>query len=463
VNENRIQQLNDDAPDAGGKYVLYWMQQSQRAHTNPALELAVRIANERHQAVIAGFGLMADYPEANRRHFAFMLEGLAETATSLHKRGIKVVARIGAPDQVALALAEQASVVVCDRGYLRHQRRWRRRVAAKAGKQVIQVEGDTVVPVEAVSDKREYAARTIRPKIDRLRRGYLHTFSETLPRKSSLPLDLTTDVDLRQPDAVLRQLPLDDTVDRSARFVGGTAQARGRLKSFILKHLDGYCDARNDPGAPQCSELSPYLHFGQISPVEIALKIKAAKSGSQKDKAAFLEELIVRRELAVNFTYFESNYDSYTCLPDWAQKTLQKHKKDKRPYRYTRGQMENAKTHDTVWNAAMTEMRRTGYMHNYMRMYWGKKILEWTKTPEYAFSTALYLNNKYFIDGRDPSSYANIAWLFGLHDRAWQERVVFGKVRYMNAAGLKRKFDMDAYVRRINAFEETPEPSEDSR
>ena len=458
MNQNRIQRLNEEAPDAGGEYVLYWMQQSQRAYYNPALEHAVRLANQCGQGVVVGLGLMADYPEANRRHFAFMLEGLAETVTRLHKRGIKAVVQSGEPDQVALSLAKRAALVVCDRGYLRHQRQWRRHVAAKAKKQVIQVEGDVVVPVEAVSDKREYAARTIRPKIGKLQDEHLQGIGETEPGKSSLPLDITTDMDLRHPDAVLRQLPLDQSVDRSNRFIGGTSRARRRLKRFILKHLDGYSQARNDPGAPQCSELSPYLHFGQISPVEIALEINAAKNGSKADKEAFLEELIVRRELAVNFVYFEPNYDAYRCLPDWAKETLKAHRNDERPHRYTRTQMERAETHDAAWNAAMREMRITGYMHNYMRMYWGKKILQWCNTPQYAYATALYLNNKYFIDGRDPNSYANVAWLFGLHDRPWKEREIFGKVRYMSANGLQRKFDIDAYIDRIGKFRGEAEP-----
>ena len=454
LNENRIQRLNDDAPDANGSYVLYWMQQSQRAYANPALEHAIRLANELSQGVIVGFGLMADYPEANQRHFAFMLEGLAETAEALHDRRIKLVARKGSPDQVALALVKQASVVVCDRGYLRQQRQWRRRVAAKAQRQVIQVEGDTVVPVETVSDKREYAARTIRPKLKKCLNDYLQAVNAVRPDISSLPLRVTTDFDLRQPEAVLQQLSLDNTVNRSIRFVGGTSQAKRRIKSFILRHLEGYSEARNDPGAPQCSELSPYLHFGQISPVEIAIKINAAKSGSEKDKQAFLEELVVRRELAANFVYFESDYDSYKCLPDWAKETLEDHKNDERPHRFTRAQMEKAETHDAAWNAAMSEMRITGYMHNYMRMYWGKKIIEWSNTPEYAYATALYLNNKYFIDGRDPNSFANVAWLFGLHDRPWKERPVFGKVRYMSESGLKRKFNMDDYLQKVDGFEQ---------
>ena len=180
--------------------------------------------------------------------------------------------------------------------------------------------------------------------------------------------------------------------------------------------------------------------------MEIARKTLAGKAGSGKDREAFLEELIVRRELAINFVVHERHYDSYGSLPAWARKTLDEHRDDPRPHRYTRSELERADTHDRYWNAAMQEMLKTGYMHNYMRMYWGKKIIEWTNTPEYAYSTALYLNNKYFLDGRDANSYANVAWLFGLHDRGWPERDVFGKVRYMNDKGLQRKFDIDEYA-----------------
>jgi deoxyribodipyrimidine photo-lyase len=194
------------------------------------------------------------------------------------------------------------------------------------------------------------------------------------------------------------------------------------------------------------------LHFGQISPIEVARKVKAAKSGSEADAEAFLEELIVRRELAINFVTFHPDYDSFKCLPDWARKTLLKHKSDTRPVRYTRAELERADTQDPYWNAAMREMLEAGYMHNHMRMYWGKKILEWCKTPEYAFQTALYLNNKYFIDGRDPNSYANVAWLFGLHDRPWRERAIFGTVRAMTARGLERKFDIKSYVRWVESL-----------
>ena len=442
----RIQRLNDDCPESDGSYVLYWMQNSQRASFNPALEHAIRIANGEDLPTVVGFGLMADYPEANERHFAFMLEGLCEVAETLSKRGIKLVVMRGEPDDVALRLSRSAYAVVCDRGYLRHQRRWRSRVAREAGRRVIQVEGDVVVPVSCASDRLEVAARTLRPKLERQWDDFLGEVIETEPVKESLRLGVKGDIDPTRPESVLSSLDLDRSVGRVERFRAGTTEARRLLARFLRSDLPGYRDARNDPSDPQCSNLSPYLHFGQISPVEIARKALAAKGGNDEDRSSFLDELIVRRELAVNYVVNEPHYDAYRGLPAWARKTLEKHKRDSRPHVYTRSELECAQTHDPYWNAAMNEMRKTGYMHNYMRMYWGKKVIEWTNTPEYAFSTTLYLNNRYFLDGRDANSFANVAWLFGLHDRGWPERDVFGKVRYMNDKGLERKFDIDAYV-----------------
>jgi len=453
MENERIRRLNDHAPDPEGDYVLYWMQQSQRAAFNHALEYAVRRANQRDQGLIVGFGLTDAYPGANERHYAFMLEGLAEVSDALRGRGIKFVIRKGAPDEVALGLAENASLVVCDRGYLRHQRRWRDRVAAQAGKCVTQVEGDVVVPVETASDKVEFAARTIRPKLQKAWPAFLRDLRLAKPKRSSLSLRVSGDFDPVMPDRILDKLDIDRSVGRVERFRGGTSEARKHLRRFLQSALKGYDGARNDPANPQCSNLSPYLHFGQISPVEIARKVDAAKSGSKADRAAYLEELIVRRELAVNFVHFQPDYDSFECLPEWAQKTLTEHERDDRRTRYTRAELEKAETEDAYWNAAMQEMLKTGYMHNYMRMYWGKKILEWCSMPQYAYATALYLNNKYFLDGRDPNSYANVAWIFGLHDRPWQERPIFGKVRYMNAGGLERKFDIEAYVRWVRNLE----------
>lgn len=445
IEAERIQRLND-RPAGAGRYVLYWMQQSQRTRCNPALSLAIVEANERDLPLVVGFGLTDAYLHANARHYAFMLQGLAEVQRSLQERGIAFVIRRGAPDEVALALAEAASLVVCDRGYLRHQKQWRAAVATRARCPVIQVEGDVVVPVDLVSGKSEFAARTIRPKILRHRDRFITAPFEGQVQRSASALELKSDVDLSDPVRTLAGLAVDHDVKPVRRFTGGSSEAHRRLADFIEHRLDRYADARSEPADWQCSFLSPYLHFGQISPVEIALRIRDGDSGSRQDRAAYLDELIVRRELAMNYVNFTPDYDAYGSIPAWARQSLAAHRDDRREHLYTRAELEAAQTHDPYWNAAMREMTATGFMHNYMRMYWAKKIIEWTASPEQAFTRTIALNNTYFLDGRDGNSYANVAWCYGLHDRSWTERPIFGKIRYMAASGLKRKFDIERYV-----------------
>ena len=447
--DTRRQRLNDRGMRSG-RYVLYWMQQSQRASFNPALEYAIGVANREGLPVLVAFGLTDDYPDANLRHYRFMLEGLRDVEATLAERRIKLVVRRGPPNDVAVALAEGAAIAVCDRGYLRHQKAWRADVASRVPCALVQIEGDVVVPLEIASNKPEVAARTLRPKLHAAWNEYLAPLKEGGVRHSSLDLGIESEVDLSDLDGVVERLELDRGVPPVVRFRGGTRAARRRLEAFLAAKLDGYAEGRSEPGALHCSQISPYLHFGQISPIEIALAVRAAGQGMDADRRAYLEELIVRRELAANFVHFEERYDDYACLPGWARATLDRHRVDRREHIYGREQLESAATHDPHWNAAMREMVHTGYMHNYMRMYWAKKILEWTPEPEDAFRTTLYLNNKYFLDGRDASSYANVAWAFGLHDRPWPERPVFGKVRYMNARGLERKFDMSAYLRAVD-------------
>lgn len=452
IEPERIRLLNDNAPDPRGRYVLYWMQQSQREAFNPALEYAVTVANRLAQPIVVVFVLMEDYPEANARHFAFMLEGFPEVAAALERRGIAFVLRRGEPVETVLRLAMSASVVVCDRGYLRHQREWREYIADQSKCRVVQIEGDVVVPVDQVSDRLEFAARTIRPKILRRRDSYLRAMTRVRPKHRADTLNLPSDFDASNSAAVLAQLHVDHSVPKSTRFRGGTARARKHLRRFANRDLTDYADVRSDPSAPRCSHLGPYLHFGQISPVEVAARVMSTENVSDADREAFLEQLVVRRELSINFVHYALNYDRYSSLPEWARRTLAQHAGDERPVCYSLPDLEVAKTHDPYWNAAMQEMTKTGYMHNYMRMYWGKKIIEWSASPQVAFSTILNLNNKYFIDGRDPNSYTSVAWLFGLHDRPWTERAVFGKIRYMNAAGLERKFDILRYVRWAEAL-----------
>jgi deoxyribodipyrimidine photo-lyase len=446
IQDARIQRLNDDDP-RDADYVLYWMQQAQRAEDNHALEYAVRRANERRSRLLVAFGLMDDYPGANLRHYAFMLEGLQETQRTCAGRGIKMVIRRGHPAMVALRLARGASLVVCDRGYLRHQRQWRERVAKEAGCELVQVETDVVVPVDVASGKAEYAARTIRPKIHKQLDTFLVGLRTTPLARDSLALSVDG-IDLSDLGAVLEKLKVDRTVAPvSHLWQGGTTRAKRRLRRFLDARFRGYDDDRNQPQKDGVSHLAKYLHFGQISPLYIALQ--ARRAAPRSDRESFLEELIVRRELACNHVRFRRDYDAFRGLPNWAIKTLEKHADDQREHVYTRRELEEAKTHDPYWNAAMREMRHTGYMHNYMRMYWGKKILEWTNTPRHAYRVALDLNNKYFLDGRDCASFANVGWIFGLHDRPWAERKIFGTVRYMSAAGLERKCDIEAYVKKV--------------
>jgi deoxyribodipyrimidine photo-lyase len=451
IEPTRCRRLND-RDRRRGRYVLYWLQQSHRGSFNPALEYAIEAANREGLPVVVGFGLMDDYPDANLRHYRFMLEGLWDLERTLAGRGIGFVVRRGPPAEVAVALSEEAALVVCDRGYLRHQKAWRTEVAERIGCALVQIEGDVVVPVEAASDRAEFAARTLRPKLHRVWDDYLVPLEDGAVQASSLDLGIESDVELSDIDGTLGRLKLDRSVAPVRRFRGGTGEARRRLREFLDHKLDGYAEGRNEPGAFQCSLISPYLHFGQISPVEIALAVRAACNGTGPDHRSYLEELVVRRELAANFVNFEPEYDSYEALPGWARDTLQSHGSDPREHTYTEDELVAATTQDRYWNAAMREMVRTGYMHNYMRMYWVKKILEWTSDPKAAFETALRLNNRYFLDGRDANSYANVAWVFGLHDRPWYERPVFGKVRYMNARGLERKFDMAAYLRAVDAL-----------
>jgi deoxyribodipyrimidine photo-lyase len=452
IQAERIKFLNDKAVQ-DGNYILYWMQNAQRAECNHALEYAISRANELGKPVLVAFGLMDNYPEANARHYWFMLEGLQDVQQQLTERGIKFVVQYGLPPKVAIQLSKDACLVVTDRGYLRVLKTWREEVAREITCSLIQVETDVVVPVDVVSDHAEFAARTIRPKIMRQLENYLIALKETPVKQKSLSLepsglDLHT-LDLRDISKLVTSLKLNRDVEPVPQFFkGGTTHAKQVLNTFLEKHFKTYTQNRNQPQTDDTSYMSMYLHYGQMSPLYLAQRILNQGQG-QENIETYVEELVVRRELAMNFVNCTKNYDTFECLPVWAKKTLQAHEKDKREHLYSREQLEQAQTHDLYWNAATNEMRFTGYMHNYMRMYWGKKILEWSKTPQEAFETALYLNNKYFLDGRDANSFTGVAWCFGLHDRPWGERAVFGMVRYMNAAGLERKADPEAYVAKI--------------
>ncbi len=441
IQKERIQPLN--ARDIqGGRFVLYWMQAAQREEYNHALEYAIGRANALRKPVLVFFGLTETYPAASLRHYYFMLEGLRETQEALARRNIPLLIQRISPEAGVCRLAQEACLVVTDGGYLVPQRKWRQAAARKIECPLIQVETDCIVPVAAASGKEEYAAATLRPKIHNQLEYFLKPLHQTTPKHHLKQIDYEH-FDIQDIDLAISRLEIDRTAGRSAFFTGGASQARKLLRNFVRNKLDHYPEWKNDPTLDGLSNLSPYLHFGQISPLEVALQVRKSSGPAAE---VFLEELIVRRELAINFVYYNPQYGSFRCLPVWARATLRSHQKDRREYVYTLPQLESAQTHDPYWNAAQQEMRVTGKMHGYMRMYWGKKILAWSRSPQTAYKIAVYLNDKYELDGRDASGYAGVAWCFGKHDRPWRNRPVFGMVRYMNDKGLLRKFDADAYA-----------------
>lgn len=444
--EFRIQDLNAKSIVAG-RYVLYWMQQAQRLHFNHAFYFACERARSLEIPVVIVFGLTPNFPEANLRHYVFLFDGLKEVRRAAASLGIAFCVQVGEPDEVCLALASQAAMVVTDVGYLRIQRQWRRRVASEAPCRVVAVETDAVVPVGIASDKEEYSAATLRPKLKKWLPEFLVPLPEfpKPPRGDTLAFPSTTEKEL---DTMLAALPVDRSVAPVVGIRGGTSHALQRFDDFLRQTWSCYADKRNDPSGQFSSGLSAYLHFGQISPVYLALRISQLPQSPSRE--VFLEELVVRRELSMNFVFYNPRYDTFQCLPWWARQTLERHRSDPRPYLYERIELEQARTHDRLWNAAQLELVHCGTIHNYVRMYWGKKILEWSRTPEEAFATALYLNNKYALDGRDPNSFAGVAWCFGKHDRPWPERPIFGTIRAMTEKGFRRKFDAESYIARIS-------------
>ena len=424
------------------------MQSAHRVKNNWALSYAIELANKADLPVVVYFGLTEEFPEANYRHYWFMLEGLQEVYSALSSMNIKFVVKVGLPIENLVALSKKASLIIVDRGYLKVNRSWYKIAAESISVPLIQVEDNVIVPVEEASQKEEYAAATLRPKLLAKLNYFLDLPAQVAPIKSSMGLEIDS-IDIKDFQKTLSHITTDKTVNRSRYFAGGTSQAKKALDSFFQKGIEEYEEVGNNPENNVASNLSPYLHFGQISPTFAALKILRSK---YSEKHRFLEQLIVRRELAINFVYYNVNYDSFLGLPNWAQKTLSEHAQDTRAYSYSLEQLENGQTHDKYWNAAQREMVKTGKMNGYMRMYWGKKIIEWTQNPHDAFNWALYLNNKYELDGRDPNGYTGIAWCFGKHDRPWTKRAIFGNVRFMNDRGLERKFDMTKYVERVNAL-----------
>ncbi len=453
MNELRIKHLIKNAARSRKQIVLYYMQQSQRVYHNHALAFAIDIANELDLPLIVVFNIVENYPHANLRHYRFMLEGIREVAAKLEERKIEFVVSVGNPLTNLRSFYDLSRVIITDVGYTLIQRQWRKELyldIINSDKDIdhYSVESDVIVPVEVASCKAEYGAYTLRPKITRIIQQFIdHPQLQQI--RNTTPVAIPSGINIHDIDGILSRLQIHKDVPTSPVFHGGHQEAMARLTVFIREKLGSYQEA-NDPGLDLTSKLSPYLHFGQVSPLEIYEAIWA-QDENIANKEAFLEQLVVRRELAINYVFYTNDYlDFHYMTEPWAYKTMIQHENDPREYLYTIDDYLSCRTHDPYFNAAMKEMLITGYMHNYMRMYWAKKIIEWSRTFIKAYESIKFMNDKYLLDGRDPSSYAGIAWCFGKHDRAWPERPIFGKLRYMNASGLKRKYHIDQYLERIN-------------
>jgi len=445
VDSRRIRTLRSGTPGQGP--VVYWMSREQRIQDNWALVYAQERAVSASRGLVVLFCLQPEFLEATWRQYHFMLQGLQEVSRRCRELGISFVLGLGPASETVVQMAGTWDVesVVCDFDPLRIKVQWRQEMVSGVEAPVYMVDAHNIVPCWEASDKQEYAARTIRPKIQ----GKLFDFLTSFPQLAYHPYPVPG---LRDQEPDWENLPSRLRVDKEVGPVDwvlpGTWAAEQVVDDFLVHRLPGYAAQSNDPNAGVLSRLSPYLHFGQIAPQRVALQVRDHKGVSLESKDAYLEQLIVRRELADNFCWYNANYDCYAGLPEWAQKTLSAHRNDPRPYVYTRQELEAAATHDDLWNAAQTQMVAEGKMHGYMRMYWAKKILEWTQSPEQALSIALLLNDRYELDGRDPNGYVGVLWsVGGLHDHGFKARPVFGTVRFMSYAGCKRKFDVQAFIR----------------
>jgi len=426
------------------------MIRDQRADDNWALLHAQDLALQRRSPLAVVFTLPKKPPEATLRKFTFMIEGLKEVEHSLRKTSIPLILLTGPPVELLSRFIEKhkAAVLVTDFSPLREYRAWQIQLGKKTRIAIIEVDTHNIVPCRFVSQKQEYAAYTLRPRMQRLLGEFLTDIPPLRKHPHRWPTALP-DIDWTR---ALKGLRLDSSVEPVTHLRPGAAAGHSTLRRFIDHGLERYHDDRNDPNLDAQSQLSPYLHFGQLAPQRVAWEAQRFP-GSIKSQEAFLEELIVRRELSDNFCLYNNSYDSFAGFPTWARQTLEAHRLDARPHSYTDDELERGKTHDPLWNSAQQEMVIRGKMHGYMRMYWAKKILEWTRSPEDALGIATLLNDKYSLDGLDPNGYTGIAWsIGGVHDRPWFEREIFGKIRYMSYDGCRRKFDVPAYIAKVRAF-----------
>jgi deoxyribodipyrimidine photo-lyase len=441
ASDPRVTVRQPGTPDAEGEAIVYWMERARRGRDNPALDLAIELGNLLRKPVVVFFAIHPFVERANLRHYTFLAEGLVDLAEDLRQRRVELALRSYPNHRLLPFLQERTpAILVGDENPLRQQERWRDRVAEHVLVPFWTVDADVVVP-SALVETEQYAARTIRPRLHK----HIAEFLRPSPEVDAHVAGGRPSSEVPSVAELLAPLPIDRRVT-ATDLRGGSRAAGERLRQFVARGLDAYDTRRNHPEVEGTSHLSPYLHFGHLGPREIARAIRASDAPPEAVEA-YLEQLIVRRELAVNYVRYNDAYDRLDGCERWARQTLRQHRFDQRPHIYDAAQFEAAATHDPLWNAAQRQMVTTGWMHGYMRMYWAKKLLEWSASPEEAFETAVTLNDRYELDGRDPNGYANIAWAIGgKHDRPWPPRPVYGTIRSMSLASTSRKFDANRYI-----------------
>lgn len=450
----RRRDANAAEPRPAGDYVLYWMQATHRFEDNWALRYAVLQADAMGKPLLIHQGLDPTYEHANDRIHTVIIEN----AKALHRRAMKLglryqfVLRRRRDDDRRMVdrLAARAALVVTDLFPTAGIAERTARFAERCPVRVVEVESHCIVPYGNFV-KEEYAARTIRPKIAKVLESALEPVEDRGPR-AAFPEALWASLEVNRLDldtldvaAAVASCEIDHAVP-AVPFAAGLEGARARLAAFCADGIADYAERRNEPSDTNgSSRLSPYLHFGQISAAEVLRTVRA--TGHKASAEKFADELVTWRELAFNFCVRNPNYGKLKGLPDWVHRSMEKHKDDPREAIYSLEQLENAESHDELWNAAQREIVRMGYMHNVTRMLWGKSVLLWTARYKHALDHLILLNNKYGLDGRDPSSYGGIQWCFGKFDRPWFDKPVFGVIRPMSLARAREKFDADAYIR----------------
>jgi len=448
MNHKRVRVLKQGTKSKGP--VAYWMSRDQRVYDNWALIYSQEVAIETKSPLVTIFCVTPKFIDATLRQYDFMIKNLKEVQSGLAGKDIPFFVAFGLPEKEIPAFIKKYDValLVTDFDPLRIKKEWKQRVCANIEIPFHEVDAHNIVPCWIASSKQEYGAYTIRPKINR----QIAEFLDEFPPLKTHPFPWKEKKAFTDWAYIIKNTEIDRTVMPVDWILPGERAASENLEDFLSDRIMYYTEHRNNPNKRCLSNLSPYIHFGHISAQRAVMQIQKAGI-PERYIQPFLEELVVRRELSDNYCFYNQRYDNFEGFPEWAKRTLNEHRLDTRPYIYTIEQFEYALTHDKLWNAAQNEMVKTGKMHGYMRMYWAKKILEWSESPEEAIETAMYLNDRYELDGRDPNGYTGIAWsMGGVHDRAWNQRNVFGKIRYMSYNGCRAKFNVSRYIEHVGSL-----------